>query len=126
MSLVLIDSLFFYSMYTIDFTLFLYFVAFYCFLYFHIPRYYVFELGQGLLEFIWTEGYTGQSSNDKHTWTITGEICYYILRFEKKLEFFAFKPKFTKKYFMQISSKFSRKPVLIRNIGLFYSFKKSP
>ena len=55
-----------------------------------------------------------------------------LLRFEKKLEVFAFRQKFIEKYFMQILNaekpKFvqniQEKTVLIRNIGLFRSFKK--
>ena len=57
---------------------------------------------------------------------------FLLLRFEKKLEVFAFRQKFIEKYFMQILNaekvefvqNFQEKTVLIRNIGLFYSFKK--
>ena len=55
-----------------------------------------------------------------------------LLRFEKQLKVFTFRKKFLKKYFMQTLNpekarfvqNFHEKTVLIRNIGLFYSFKK--
>ena len=55
-----------------------------------------------------------------------------LLRFEKKSKVFAFRQKILEKYFMQILDavkasfvqNFQEKTILIRNIGLFYSFKK--
>ena len=53
-----------------------------------------------------------------------------LIKFEKKLKVFAFRQKFTKKYmyFLDVKTAFVQnsheKTVLIKNIGLFYSFKK--
>ena len=58
---------------------------------------------------------------------------FLLLRFEKKLEVFAFRQKFMEKFFIQFLN--AEKPLfvqnvqvktvlIIRNIGLFYSFKK--
>ena len=46
-----------------------------------------------------------------------------LLRVEKKFKFFAFRQKFTEKYSMQILNA-EKEKTEIRNIGLFYSFKK--